>query len=73
MVIRSRDLTMEDKASVKAEMTDKPEESRKEPGSGYLAAGAGKLNNERSSLSQDSVTSTGDVISPNGIRLWGMW
>ncbi len=52
---------------------DRPRESRKEQVSGYPAAGEGKQNNEHSSLSQDSVTSTGEVISPNGIRLWGMW
>ena len=54
-------------------MADRPKEPRKEQGSGYLAVGEGKQNNEHSSLSQDSVTSTGEVISPNGIRLWGMW
>ncbi len=54
-------------------MADRPKESRKEQVSGYPVAGEGKQNNEHSSLSQDSVTSTGEVISPNGIRLWGMW
>ena len=54
-------------------MADRPKESRKEQASGYPAIGEGKQNNEHSSLSQDSVTSTGEVISPNGIRLWGMW
>ncbi len=54
-------------------MADKPKESRKEQVSGYPAADEGKQTNEHSSLSQGSVTSTGEVISPNGIRLWGMW
>ncbi len=35
--------------------------------------GEDKQKNDRSSLSPDSVTSTGELISPNGIRLWGMW
>ena len=68
-----RDLAVEYKATAKVVMANKLKESRKEPVSGYLATGAGKQNNERSSLSQDSITSTGDIISPNGIRLWGMW
>ena len=57
----------------KVSMAARPEESRKEPASGYPAIGEGKQNNDHSSLSQDSVTSTGEVTSPNGIRLWGMW
>ncbi len=54
-------------------MADRPKESRKEQVSGYPVAGEGKRNNKHSSLSQDMETSTGEVISPNGIRLWGMW
>ena len=68
-----RSLTVQYKPTAKVAMADRPEESRKEPVSGYPATGAGKQSNEHSSLSQDSVTSTGDIISPNGIRLWGMW
>jgi len=54
-------------------MADRPKESSKEQVSGYPAAGEGKQNNEHSFLFQDSVTSTGEVLSPNGIRLWGLW
>ncbi len=54
-------------------MADKPKEYRREQVSGYYAADEDKQNNNRSSLSADSVTSTGETISPNGIRLWGMW
>ncbi len=32
-----------------------------------------KQNSEHSSLAQDMETSTGEAISKNGIRLWGMW
>ena len=38
----------------------------------YSNADESKQNNEHSPLSQNSITSTGEVISPNGIRLWGM-
>ena len=70
---RKRTPTVEYRATVKVASTDGPEESREEPASGYPATGEGKQNNELSSLSQDLVTSTGELISPNGIRLWGMW
>ncbi len=72
-MVRKGTLTVEYRATAKVAMADQPEESRKEPVSGYPATGEGKQNNEHSSLSQDAVTSTGDIISPNGIRLWGMW
>ncbi len=52
---------------------DRPGESRKEQVSGYPAAGEGKQSNEHSPLTQDMETSTGEIISQNGIRLWGMW
>jgi len=39
----------------------------------YSNAGEDKQKNNHFSLSADSVTSTGEIISPNGIRLWGMW
>ncbi len=70
---RRRDLTVEHGSTAKVAMADKAEESRKEQALGYPATGEGKQKNGHSSLSQDSVTSTGEVISPNGIRLWGMW
>ncbi len=70
---RKRTPTVEYRATAKVAPADRPEESRKEPASGYPATGEGKQKNELSSLSQDSVTSTGEIISPNGIRLWGMW
>ncbi len=72
-MVRERNPMVEHGATVKVALADRPEESRKEPGSGYPATGEGKQKNEHSSLSQDSVTSTGEIISPNGIRLWGMW
>ncbi len=72
-MVRKRKSMMEHRPTVEAALADRPEESRKEQVSGYPAAGEGKRNSEHSSLSQDSVTSTGEIISPNGIRLWGMW
>ncbi len=39
----------------------------------YSNAGDDKKKNNRLPLSADSVTSTGETISLNGIRLWGMW
>lgn len=72
-MVRKRNPTVEHRPTAEVAMADKPEESRKEQVSGYLATGEGKQKNEHSLLSQDSVTSTGEVISPNGIRLWGMW
>ncbi len=72
-MVRKRNLTVEYRATAKVAMADRPAESRKEPVSGYPATGEDKQNNEHFSLSQDSVTSTGDIISPNGIRLWGVW
>ncbi len=72
-MVRKRTPTVEYRATAKVAMADKPEESRKEQVSGYPATGEGKQNKEHFSLSQDSVTSTGEIISPNGIRLWGMW
>ncbi len=70
---RRRDSRVEYRPTAEAVMADRPKESRKEQASGYPAVGEGKQDNGHSSLSQDSVTSTGEVISPNGIRLWGMW
>ncbi len=72
-MVRKRNTTVEYRATAKVAMADRPEEYRKEPVSGYPAADAGKQNAEHFSLSQDSVTSTGDIVSSNGIRLWGMW
>ena len=70
---RKRTPTVEYRATTKVSMAARPKESRKEPASSYPAIGEGKQNNEHSSLPHDSVTSTGEVTSPNGIRLWGMW
>ncbi len=70
---RRKDPTVKYRPIAEVAMAGRPEESRKEQVSGYPATGKGKKNNEHSSLSQDSVTSTGEIISPNGIRLWGMW
>ena len=72
-MVRKRNPRVEYRTTAKVAMADRPEEYRKEPVSGYPAADAGKQNIEHSSLSQGSVTSTGDIVSPNGIRLWGMW
>jgi len=72
-VVRKRNPTVEYRTAAKVAMADRLEESRKELASGYPATGEGKQNNNRSSLSADSVTSTGETISPNGVRLWGMW
>ena len=72
-MVRKRNPTVEHGPTAEVASADRPEESRKEPGSGYPATGEGNQKNEHSSLSQDSVTSTGEVISLNGIRLWGMW
>ena len=52
---------------------DRPRESRKEQVSGYPVVGEDKQNNGHSPLSQDMETSIGEIISPNGIRLWGLW
>ncbi len=71
-MVRRRNPAVEYRATAKVAMGDRPEKSGEELVLGYPATGEGKPNNERPSLSQDSVTSTGDVISPNGIRLWGM-
>ena len=68
-----RDPTVEYVPPAVVTTADRPRESRKEQVLGYSTAGEGRKNNEHSSLSQDSVTSTGEVISPNGIRLWGLW
>jgi hypothetical protein len=68
-----RNLTVEYRPTVEVALADKPEASRREQVSGYPVIGEGKQNKEHFSLSQDSVTSTGEIISPNGIRLWGMW
>ncbi len=68
-----RDPTVEYVQPAVVTTADRPRESRKEQVSGYPTAGEGKRNNGHSSLSQDLVTSTGEVISPNGVRLWGMW
>ncbi len=70
---RKRNPTVKHKMTELITMGDKLKESRKEQISGSPAVGEGKQNNEHPSLSQDSVTSTGEIISPNGIRLWGMW
>ncbi len=70
---KRKNLTVEYVPPVAVTMADRPEESRKEQVSRFPAVGEGKQTNEYSPLSQDSVTSTGEVISPNGIRLWGMW
>ena len=72
-MVRRRNLTVEHRPTAKVAMTDGPEEPKKEQVSGYPATAEGKQNKEHFSLSQDSVTSTGEIISPNGIRLWGMW
>ncbi len=72
-MVRKRNPTVEYRAAAKIAIADRLEESRKELASGYLATSEGKQNNNRSSLSADSVTSTGETISPNGVRLWGMW
>lgn len=70
---RKRTPTVEHRTTATVTMADKPKQSRKETASGYPATDEGKQSNKLSSLSQDSVTSTGDNISMNGIRLWGMW
>ncbi len=72
-ITRKRNPAVEHRMTELITMADRSEEPRKEQVSGYPAAGEGKQNNEYSSLSQDSVTSTGEVLTPNGIRLWGMW
>ncbi len=72
-MVRKRNPAVEYRMTEEVSMVDRPEESRKGQVSGYPATGEGKQNNEHSSLSQDSVTSTGEIIFPNGIRLWGMW
>jgi len=72
-MVRKRNLLVEHEPTAKVAIADRPEEPKKEQVLGYLVTGEGKQNNEHSSLSQDSVTSTGEIISPNGIRLWGMW
>ena len=72
-MVRKRNPAVEHGPTAEVAMADKPEESRKGQVSGYPATGKGKQKNEHSSLFQDSVTSTGEVISLNGIRLWGMW
>ncbi len=70
---RKRNPAVEHRKTELITMANRPKESRKEQVSGYPTADEGKQNNEHSSLSRDSVTSTGEVISPNGIRLWSMW
>jgi len=70
---RRRDPTVEYVPPAVVTTSDRPRESRKEQVSGYPAAGEGKQNNGHFPFSQDMETSTGEVISPSGIRLWGMW
>ena len=62
-MVRKRNPTVEHGATAEVAMADRPEESRKEPGSGYPATGEGRQNNEHSSLSQDSVTAHVKILT----------
>ncbi len=68
-----RDPTEEHKPRAVAKKTYRSQEHVKEQILDYSNAGEDNHNNNRSSLSADAVTSTGETISPSGIRLWGMW
>jgi len=65
--------TIENRLTAADIISYEPKEYRREQVSDGYAADEDKQNNNRSSLSADKVTSTGETISPNGIRLWGMW
>ena len=68
-----RDPTEEHKPRAVAKKPYRSQEHVKEQLLNHSNAGEDKQKNNLSFLSADSVTSTGETISPNGIRLWGMW
>ena len=72
-IMSRRDPIEEHKPRVVVKKTYRSKEHVKEQILDYSNVGEDKQNNNRSSLSADRVTSTGETISPNGIRLWGMW
>ena len=72
MVLR-RAPTKEYKPRAAVKKTYRSQKLVKEQLLNYSNTGEDKQQNNRSSLSADSVTSTGEIISPNGIRLWGIW
>ena len=73
LTLPRRGITAEYISKAMVKTATRPKESGKEKIAGSPITSKRNQDNGHSYLSQDMETSTGETISRNGIRLWGMW